>query len=460
MASNDRLVVVANRMPVHRVTENGRSRWETSPGGLVSAVAPFIQKCEGSWIGWPGVPGEVPEPFTHDDIHIRAVGMSASELNSYYYGCCNATIWPLYHDAIRTPVFRRSWWRSYEQLNRRFAERTAEVVDNGDLVWVHDYQLQLVPTYLRELKPNLKIGFFLHIPFPPEEIFARLPWRSHIIEGLLGADVLGFQTQLGAQNFSRAARRFTEARGSDYWLQYEDRTVRVAAYPISIDVKRYQQLADSQEVIDRSIQLREQLGLERKFLLGVDRMDYTKGIDTRLRAYQDMLRRGRFSVRDCVLNQIAVPSRERVEEYERLRSAVEELVGRVNGDFAEPGLAAIHYLRRNLPMKDLVAFYLAADVMIVTPLRDGMNLVAKEYVATRTADTGVLILSEFAGAAREMRSALMVNPYDIDGMAGSFETAMEMSDREIKRRMRALRRSLAKNDVFNWADSFIAELRQ
>jgi len=455
-----RLIVVANRLPVHREKRGRKTSWTRSPGGLVSAVVPFVEQNGGAWVGWPGFADGDIKPFTHDGIDIRPVMLSERELEGFYYGFSNATLWPLYHDGIRPPVFRRSWWRQYVEVNRRYAEATARVVRGGDAVWVHDYQLQLVPAMLRELCPSTPIGFFLHIPFPPEEIFARLPWRTPLVEGLLGADVIGFQTKLGAQNFSRSARRFASAKGTDQQLHFGGRTIQVAPFPISIDVERYVNVAQQESVIKRASELKQQLGANRQIILGVDRLDYTKGIDIRLRAFHEMLSRGRVTVRDSVFVQIAVPSRENVEEYARLRSTVEEHVGRINGEYSEPALPAIHYLRRNLPMDELVAFYLAAEVMTVTPLRDGMNLVAKEYVAARTNNRGVLVLSEFAGAAQELRAALLVNPYDIDGMASTFESALHLSNADIGRRMSAMRRSLARNTVYDWAESFIRELRQ
>jgi trehalose 6-phosphate synthase len=462
-ASKRRLIIVANRLPVHQAPSSGkRPRWQRSPGGLVSALGPFVEKTEGSWVGWPGT-NDGPEsagvkPFRHEGIDNQPVMLSQDDLDGFYFGFSNATLWPLYHDAIRTPVFRRRWWRTYVEVNRRYAQATAKAIDPGDVVWVHDYQLQLVPAMLRELVKDVRIGFFLHIPFPPEEIFARLPWRTEVIEGLLGADLIGFQTKLGSQNFIRAARRFTSAKGAERGLLVNGRSVGVGAFPISIDVARYEELARSETVKARAEELRESFGRERTIILGVDRADYTKGIDVRLRAFREMLRRGRRTVRDCVLSQVAVPTRSEVEEYERLRRTVEELVGRINGEHGEPGLAAVHYLRRNLPIEELVAFYLAADVMAVTPLRDGMNLVAKEYVAARLDNAGVLVLSEFTGAAHELRASLLVNPYDVDGMASTLESATQLSGDDVRRRMTALRRALKRNDVFNWAEGFIRQL--
>jgi trehalose 6-phosphate synthase len=455
-----RLIVVANRLPVHQEQQGRRKSSKRSPGGLVSAVTPFVEQHGGAWVGWPGFPDGNVSPFSHEGIRILPVTLSEHELDCFYYGFSNTTLWPLYHDGIRPPVFRRRWWRQYVEVNRHYADATAQIVKPGDLIWIHDYQLQLVPALLRERCPENPIGFFLHIPFPPEEIFARLPWRSQILEGLLGSDIIGFQTKLGAQNFSRSARRFTSAKGTDSELTFGGRAIRIAPFPISIDLDRYQSLAQSPAVIRRAKELQEQFGKGRQILLGVDRLDYTKGIDIRLRAIDEMFGRGRVGVDDCVFVQIAVPSRENVDEYARMRRTVEGHVGRINGEFSDPARPAVHYLRRSLPVEELVAFYLAAAVMTVTPLRDGMNLVAKEYVATRTENRGVLVLSEFAGAAHELRAALLVNPYDIDGMASAFESALHLSNTDIGRRMSALRRALAKNTVFDWAESFIRELKK
>jgi trehalose 6-phosphate synthase len=342
-------------------------------------------------------------------------------------------------------------------VNQRFAEATAEVAASGATVWIHDYQLQLVPGQLRELRPDLKIGFFLHIPFPPVELFAQLPWRTEILEGLLGADVVGFQTRLAARNFRELCRRFCDASPVRGALRFQGRNIRSRAFPISIDVEQYRALADSDEVARRTAEFRGLVG-DRRIILGVDRLDYTKGIDTRLKAFGELLRSGRASGKDCVFVQVAVPSRERVAEYKELRSNVERIVGDINGEFAEIGQPVISYLRRSHPMDQLVALYAAADVMVVTPFRDGMNLVAKEYVASRPTPDGALILSEFTGAADELRSALLVNPHDVDGIVDAMERALAMKQPEQRRRMRALQRAITRNTVYDWADSFVRQL--
>ncbi len=451
------LIIVANRLPVHQIRASGEKRWERSPGGLVSALTPFVQRSKGAWVGWAGNAGKAPRTFDHDGIANIPVPLSADEMANYYQGFCNGTIWPLYHDAIVQPEYHRHWWRPYVAVNKRFAEIAANHAAKGALVWVHDYQLQLVPAMLRELRPDLRIGFFLHIPFPPEELFAQLPWRRQLLEGLLGADVVGFQTRAGAQNFARLSRRYTDAQVSKGRFQFLGRPVQIQAFPISIDFDKYDSAARDPAVIQRSAELRQRLGKGRKIILGVDRLDYTKGIDVRLRAYWELLDKRR-TIQDCVLVQIAVPSREHVGEYQELRSRVEELVGQVDGQFGEVGVGAVNYLRREVPFDELIAIYLAADVMAVTPLRDGMNLVAKEYVACRVDDTGVLILSEFAGAARELRTALHVNPHDVDGLAETMDLALSLPRREVTRRMRRMREVVRENTVFDWANSFMNAL--
>ncbi len=458
------LVVVANRMPVRRAGEGDTAHWETSPGGLVSAIAPVLRERRGTWVGWNGTASDevgagdaAADAFEHDGMRIRPMALTRADLDSFYYGFSNETLWPLYHDAIRFPRFHRRWWWPFRDVNERYARAAAEAAGDGADVWVHDYQLQLAPAMIREQSPGSRIGFFLHIPFPPEELFAKMPWRRQVLEGLLGADVIGFHTKLSAQNFSRAARQFTTARGSDSHLEYDGRRIACKAFPISIDTGAIDSIAREDETGRRAAVLRESLG-GRRIILGVDRMDYTKGIDVRLRAFEDMLETGRASADEVVLMQVAVPSRESVGDYADLRRTVEEHVGRINGRFASGGNAAVYYLYRGLDFRDLVASYMAADVMMVTPFRDGMNLVAKEFCAARADEDGVLVLSEFAGAALELLQAMLVNPYDIDGMSAALDRALRMSEDERRRRMRTLRRTVSRHDVYRWADSFLTEL--
>ncbi|MBX3403667.1 MAG: trehalose-6-phosphate synthase [Phycisphaeraceae bacterium] len=460
MPKRQSLIVVANRLPIRRVGSGASARWERSPGGLVSAMEPVLERFGGTWVGWSGMTGRVPRPFSADNVRMVPVPISRPEEEHFYNGMSNRTFWPLYHDAVRTPEFNREWWGAYVEVNKRFARAAARAARRRDVVWIHDYQLQLVPMMLRELKPDLRIGFFMHVPFPPEELFAWLPWRSDILRGLLGADLVGFQTQAAMQNFSRLARRYTTATGTDSALEFEGRTVRSGSFPISIDFDAFDEMARDPEVVRDSESIRQRLGPQRKVVLSVDRLDYTKGIEHRLAAYADLLNRRQIAAEKCVLVQIAVPTRDPLPDYTRIRASVEHAVGRINGEHASPGRVAVHYFRRTLSRRDLVAWYLAADVMLVTPLRDGMNLVAKEYVACRTDHSGVLVLSEFAGAARELRRAVLVNPRDLDGMVAAINVALKMDPDEAAQSMSLLRSMVRRHDVRFWAESFLGALTE
>lgn len=450
-------VVVANRLPVDLDTRSDGSQvWKASPGGLVTALAPVLRGLDGAWVGWPGVPDAGPEPFVHDGMTLHPVRLSAQEIEDFYEGFSNGTLWPLYHDVVARPAFHRHWWQAYVQVNERFADAVADVADDGATVWVQDYQLQLLPAALRARRSDLRIGFFLHIPFPPPELFQQLPWRQQTIEGLLGADLVGFHTPGGAANFRRLATRYTSATATRHELAYDGRTVRSDAFPISIDSRSLDTLARTPEVQDRAREIRADLGNPAHLLLGVDRLDYTKGIDVRLRALEELLEDGRAD--DTVMIQIATPSRERVGHYQRLRAEIEQAVGRINGAHSSVGHPVLHYLHQTLPRDELAAFFVAADVMLVTPLRDGMNLVAKEYVACRGDLGGVLVLSEFTGAAIELKDALLVNPHDIDGVKDAVSRALAMDAAEQRKRMRALRRQVLTHDVDRWARTFLDAL--
>ncbi|KAB1647574.1 trehalose-6-phosphate synthase [Pseudoclavibacter sp. CFCC 14310] len=468
------LIVVSNRLPVDRtVDSDGNPGWRRSPGGLVTALEPVMELSNGAWVGWPGVPDEEFEPFVAEggsrggSFHVYPVSLSETELESYYEGFSNATLWPLYHDVIAPPLYHRVWWDSYKSVNERFAARVADIASSGATVWVQDYQLQLVPRILRRIRPDLSIGFFNHIPFPSYGLFAQLPWRRQILEGLLGADLIGFQRSEDARNFARAVRTLlgiTVRRGQiDVPAELDGGSGHVAAfhdYPISIDADEFEQLGEDPEVQERARQIRRDLGDPHRVLLGIDRLDYTKGIRHRLKAYGELLDEGRVDVEDTTLIQIAVPSRERVETYKRLRDDIELSVARINGDHSTIGRPAIQYLHRSFPRREMAAFYLAADILLVTALRDGMNLVAKEFVATHVDNDAVLVLSEFAGASDELKTALLINPHDIDGLKQAIVDAMQMPEAEVARRMRIMRRHVREDNVERWSDAFLARLRE
>ena len=454
------LVVVANRLPVDgAVGENGEVSWTRAPGGLVTAMAPVMAAAEGAWVGWGGAPDLDAAPFTDEGIELVPVRLTTDDIEGYYEGFANDTLWPLYHDVIAPPTFHRPWWDHYRRANEAFAAAAARQVARHGTVWVHDYQFQLVPAMLRELRPDVRIGFFLHIPFPPLEIFDQLPWRKQVVEGLLGADLVGFQRAGDAANFLRVVRRLTDLETRGSLVFNRGRTVRASAFPISIDARAFDDLARTPVIQERARVVREELGDPQVVLLGVDRLDYTKGIRHRLKAYGELLADGRLSPDKTVLVQVASPSREKVGAYQQLRDDVEVLVSRINGDFATVGKAPVQYLHQSFPMAEMAALYLAADVLLVTALRDGMNLVAKEYVAARSDERGALVLSEFTGAADELTAALLVNPHDIDGMKDAIVAAATMEPREARRRMRKLRRRVLTHDVAAWSSSFLAALR-
>jgi trehalose 6-phosphate synthase len=459
-------VVVAGRLPVDRVDEPGaEEEWRPSPGGLVTALEPVMREANGVWIGWPGSAGPAPEPFEVAGMHLVCVGLSEAEVGDFYEGFCNATLWPLYHDVVVPPEYRRPWWDAYVAVNARFARAAAEQAASGATVWVNDYQLQLVPGMLRAIRSDVRIGFFNHIPFPAYEIFAQLPWRRQIVQGLLGADLLGFQRSGDAGNFLRACRRGAGllTRGSLVRVPGDDappREVRAAAFPVSIDSAAFAELASREDVRERSVEIRKAVGEPDVVLLGVDRLDYTKGIPNRLNAYSELLDEGRLCPPRAVLIQVASPSRERVEQYRLLRDEVEVTVGRINGQHGELGNPPVQYLHQSYPREEMAALYLAADVMLVTALRDGMNLVAKEYVACRNDESGALVLSEFTGAADELFGAFLINPHDIDGLKDVIMRAATVSGPEARRRMRSMRRRVRENDVAHWAATFLDALKQ
>ena len=453
-------VVVANRLPVQQTASGDGEQWRPSPGGLASALTSVLQSRNGLWIGWTGATQSADAPAQYEGIRLRAVAISPEEYEAFYLGFSNATLWPLYHDAIRAPTFHRTWWRTYQEINRRYAGAAAESVAPGGTVWIHDYQLQLVPDMLRRLRPDVRIGFFLHIPFPPSELFMQLPWRREIITGLLGADLIGLQVPHAASNFSRTARRLVGATGTDSVLEYDGRRIRVGAFPITVDTNQIISRSREAAIRDRAREIRRDLGDPEVMLLGVDRLDYTKGIQQRLSAITEMYADGQLRAAVHVIVQVAVPSRESDAHYDLERHNLEQVVSAMNGDYGQVGSPVIHYLHQNLAFDELLALYLAADVMLVTPFRDGMNLVAKEYVASRTDGSGRLVLSEFAGAAAELRGAFMVNPHDLDGIKEAISLALKAGPKEAKARMMRMRRKVLRHDVAHWAQSFLAALQQ
>lgn len=454
-----RLLIVSNRLPVTAQRRGGAMRVERSVGGLATGLRGPHERSGGYWIGWPG---EL-QGFSNEDVfelrrqlhEMRAIPVTiqADEAKAFYETISNAMLWPLMHDRLDRLPLDLGGWNTYEQVNERFADVVAGVYEPGDLIWVHDYQLMRLPALLRQRLPEARIGFFLHVPFPNPEVFLALPVRKWLVEGLLGADVIGFHTRRYRGHFTGVLRRLLGLEmDADEHVRAGSRTVRLGVFPMGVDARDINQRASDRAVSARVLEHRAQPG---RLLLGIDRLDYSKGMPRRIVAFERLLLNHPALRGHVRLLQLAVPSRGGIAAYRKFRREFEQLVSRVNGRFATPSWTPIQYLHRSLDHDDLLGLYRAADVMLVTPLRDGMNLVCKEFVAARGDESGVLVLSEFAGAADELRDALIVNPYDIDGVAIAMHQALTMDGGERRRRMRVLREQVMKNDVDHWASSFL-----
>jgi trehalose 6-phosphate synthase len=456
------IVTIANRLPVRR----GDDGWELSPGGLVTALRPVMATQDGAWVGWDGGTKGIPATLPDLSVRLLPVGLSAAQIRQYYHGFANATLWPLLHDAIEKPRFERAWWQSYQEVNAIFASAALTALAEGSdaLAWVHDYHLMLAPRLIRERRPDQPIGYFLHVPWPPPDIFARLPWRKEILFGLLGADVVSFHTEVYRRNFVRACGRLladtgVQIHGSKITLP-DRRVVSTTSAPISIDAAEFTRLAIDPETGADIAALSEQFA-GRTLLLGVDRLDYTKGIVERLLAVEMLLERREDLRARLAFLQIAVPSRDDVAEYRNLRGTVERHIGRINGQFTEPGAdVPVHYLYRGLPPQQLAAYYASAACLLVTPLIDGMNLVAKEYVTVQHARRGVgaLVLSEFTGAAAELREAVPCNPFDVEGLSYRIEHALGLPASARRHAITTMARRIRGHDVHRWVSQQLAEI--
>ncbi|MGE5788684.1 MAG: bifunctional alpha,alpha-trehalose-phosphate synthase (UDP-forming)/trehalose-phosphatase [Myxococcales bacterium] len=461
-----RLMIIANRLPVTVRVEGNASRLEPSSGGLATALRSLHQRTAGIWVGWSGITSKASaragEGLSTElmDQRLVAVELSQYDLSHFYNGFSNGVIWPLFHFLLdKVNLDAELDWQSYRVVNHRFAKAAARQYQRGDVIWVHDYQLMLVPGMLRKLLPRARIGFFLHVPFPGSDVFRILPWRTEVLESLLAADLVGFHTSTYQHNFLRSAAQLTNADCELDQIRFNDRVIRVGVYPIGVDVTPFEHAA-ADPAVQQEVERIRRAHPDKRILLGVDRLDYTKGLPRRLLTIGRLLER-HPELRDrLLLIQVAIPSRQEVAAYDEIRRVVNELSGRVNAQFGSPIGSPIQLLYRTVPFTQLVALYRVADAMLVTPLRDGMNLVAKEYVASRTDDDGVLVLSEFAGAAAELQEAIAVNPYDLTGTAAAIAGALKMDPDERRIRMQAMRAHVRTHDVHRWATRFIDDLVQ
>ncbi len=462
------LVVVSNRLPIV-VTRKRGGGMEINPGsgGLVTSLEHILREQSGTWIGWLGSSGNINdiEPALQQasegaGYRLEPVTLTEEQIHQYYFGFSNEVIWPLFHDMASRCNFDPEYWQTYMDVNRLFADTIRERTSPDSFVWVQDYHLLLVGEYLRTAGDTRNLGYFLHIPFPPPDIFMKLPWRFNVLRGLLQYDTLGFQTLRDTRNFISCVRHMMKGtritrREDTYIVHVDGREVAVGSFPIGIDFDGFDERARSETVVARANQLHERLP-GRQFILGIDRLDYTKGIPERLLAFGDALSRYPDLIGNVSLIQVVIPSREDVEEYQTMKDHVERLISRINGEFTHLGWVPVHYLFRSLSANELSAYFRASDISLVTPLKDGMNLIAKEYCASNVSETGVLILSEFAGSAAQLRrGALLVNPHDVIGTADAIYRAFVMPVQERRARARQLRRTIKRTNVFWWTDSFL-----
>ncbi|HLB53485.1 MAG TPA: bifunctional alpha,alpha-trehalose-phosphate synthase (UDP-forming)/trehalose-phosphatase [Gemmatimonadales bacterium] len=458
-----RVLIVSNRLPITVRRRDDGFTVEQSSGGLATGLRGPHERGTGWWLGWPGLSDELSPADRHELTQLLArhrlapLFLSATELARYYDGFSNGFVWPVFHYLTGQVPYRTEDWPCYRDVNQRFADLVVEHYQEGDLIWVHDYQLMLVPALVRQRLPQARIGFFLHIPFPAEEVYRTLPHREDLLRGLLGADLIGFHATSYLRHFASALLLLLGLPTQVDRIVFEDRTVRLGVFPMGVNARRIAALAERPELEADVAEIRA--GSEYT-LVAIDRLDYTKGVPQRLLAFEMLLQqhpelRGRVK-----LVNLAVPSRIQVRAYRKFRSEVNGLVGRINGSFATPSWVPLHYMFRSLPERRVLALYRAADVMLVTPVRDGMNLVAKEYVAARTDHRGVLVLSEYAGASAELVEAVCTNPYDVDGSAEAFYAALTMPPEEQERRMRALRARVMGHDVHRWVESFLRTLAE
>lgn len=468
-----RLVIVSNRLPIV-VEEDPERGLQLGPGsgGLITALSPVLERRGGRWIGWLGQPGaqgvqdELDRVGEELGYQLVPVSLTAEEVAGFYEGFANEVLWPLFHDFIGHCNFDPEYWPVYQECNRKFAEATARASSEDEYVWIHDYHLMLVARELTRMGVRRDVGFFLHIPFPPLDVFMKMPWRQQIIEALLHYDLVGFQTVRDLRNFVQCveylvegAQIHAEAEEGEAEIVLGDRSVRLGAFPISIDYADFLRRSVEDPVSELVARVRMQLP-NRKLILGLDRLDYSKGIPNRIRAFGMALERYPELRENVTFLQVVVPSRTGVGEYQHLKDEIDRLVGKVNGTYSQAGWTPIQYIFRRLDQTELLAYYRACDVALVTPLKDGMNLVAKEYCACSLEDNGVLILSEFAGAAAQLaEGALLVNPFDIEAIAEAIEEAVHMDDRERRSRMQLMRRSIRENNIYRWVESFLQAAR-
>lgn len=471
----NKIHIISNRLPLSIQKSNNEIKLTPSIGGLATGMRSIYKDYGGQWIGWSGIDTDELSKKEINEIDAKlvnenclAVHLTKEEINLYYEGFSNNVIWPLFHYFAQFIEFNSDYWEAYKRVNQKFADNTLETIQDGDMVWVHDYQLLLVPEMIKSKKPGVTIGFFLHIPFPSFEVFRTLPWRKELIMGMLGADLIGFHTYDYERHFFSSVRRLLGYEISFNQIHVEDRIILGDAFPMGIDYLKFSEKA--KEVFQKPQQEKSELHRElekyflvapdRKLILSIDRLDYTKGIPNRLRAFELFLEKHPEYKNNVTLILLVVPSRSEVEQYKLLKSEVDELVGKINGRFGGVNYSPIWYFYRSLPFENLIELYSNSDIALVTPVRDGMNLVAKEYIASRVNQTGVMIISEMAGVSKEMGEAIIINPNNEMEIADSIYQALTMPLQEQRERMKFLQKRISRYDVFKWAGEFVNAMKK
>ncbi|WP_243471834.1 bifunctional alpha,alpha-trehalose-phosphate synthase (UDP-forming)/trehalose-phosphatase [Winogradskyella sp. MH6] len=466
----NKTIIVSNRLPLQVSIQENSLEIVPSVGGLATGMKSVHAEGNGIWIGWSGIPENELSTELSNEVQSKirnekcvSVPLTNQDIEEYYEGFSNRALWPLFHYFMEYSKFEQKEWEAYKRVNEKFAEVVIDNLEDGDTVWVHDYQLLLLPQLIKDRKPNTTIGFFLHIPFPSYEIFRTFPWREEILTGMLGADLLGFHTYDYERHFLSSVKRILRLDVQFNEISYHDRIIKVDSFPMGIDYDKFYNAAlehhnESREKSDLRKRLEEHITEDKKLILSIDRMDYTKGIPNRIKAFEYFLDTYSEYKEKVRLVMLAVPSRSNVPQYQKLKRETDELVGRINGKFATVSWTPIWYFYRSLPFDDLIDLYISSDVALITPIRDGMNLVAKEYVATRTNGNGVLILSEMAGASKEMNEALLINPNSYEAFAVNLKRALTMPLEEQKTRIKFLQKRLKRYDVEKWADEFLKSL--
>ena len=456
-------IIVSNRLPIKiSRDEEDDLIYLPSEGGLATGLGSIYKQGENIWIGWPGLPVNkskekelICEELKKENM--SPVFLSTSEIEDFYEGFSNETLWPNFHYFNQYAVYDEELWKAYQKVNRKFAKAIESHLEEGDTLWIHDYQLLLLPAMVREIKQNLSIGFFLHIPFPSYESFRLLPWRRELLHGMMGADFLGFHTYDDMRHFLSSVNRLAGIGNSNGQITVGNRPVLADALPMGIDYDKYANTAALPDTLDREVRYRTSLG-DVKPILTIDRLDYSKGIPQRLIAFERFLEENKDFHGQVSLLMVVVPSRDNVPKYAQLREEIELLVGRINGKFGRMNWTPIHYFYRSFPLNALSAFYRMAHVALVTPMRDGMNLVCKEFIASKLDKKGVLILSEMAGASKELSDAILINPNNIEQMVSALKEALTMPEEEQMRRMEIMQNSLKRYNIHSWVNLFMERL--